>query len=79
MGEMRSGAPQPPCRDCAARCVGCHGKDEGGSWRCAAYGAYQAAMDKLRADKRGSMGASDVMRHYLRARSARHAKGVRRR
>lgn len=70
MGEVRS-VPQPPCWDCADRRVGCHGADESGAWRCDAYGAYQAEMDKLRAAKRETKDAADVMRWYARARTAR--------
>lgn len=70
MGEVR-GVPQPPCRDCADRRVGCHGTDASGAWCCDAYGAYQAEMDKLRAAKRETKDAADVMRWYARARTAR--------
>lgn len=71
VGEVRRGTPTPPCRDCADRRVGCHGTDESGAWRCEAYGAYQAEMDKLRKEKREAKDAADVMRWYVRARSAR--------
>ena len=70
MGEVR-GVPQPPCRDCADRRLGCHGTDESGAYRCAEYGTYQAEMDKLRAAKRETKAAADVMRWYARARTAR--------
>lgn len=32
------------CKDCEFRCVGCHGKDRDGAWRCRKWGEYQ---DKL--------------------------------
>jgi hypothetical protein len=33
-----------PCtRDCPRRCVGCHGKDETGAWRCKEWGEYEEA------------------------------------
>lgn len=32
----------PPCKDCAARYVGCHGRHEDGRPRCEAYGEYEA-------------------------------------
>ena len=32
----------PPCKDCAARYVGCHGRREDGRPRCEAYGEYEA-------------------------------------
>lgn len=53
------------------RCVGCHGMDERGGYRCAEYGTYQAEMDKLWAAKRETKDAADVMRWYARARTAR--------
>lgn len=53
------------------RCVGCHGMDEQGGYRCAAYGAYQAELDKLRAAKQEAKDTADVLRWYIRARTAR--------
>ena len=70
MGDRRD-VPAAPCRDCTERRVGCHGADESGAWRCGAYGAYQAELDKLRAAKRETKEAADVMRWYARARTAR--------
>lgn len=46
------GSPVPPCRDCGARCVGCHGRDENGRHRCDAFGAYEAEKDQFNAGKR---------------------------
>lgn len=36
-------APLPPCKDCAERAVGCHGKKDG-EHRCKRYGAYMEQM-----------------------------------
>lgn len=71
MDNGRNGVPAAPCRDCAKRRVRCHGADESGAYRCAEYGAYQAELDKLREEKREAKDAADVMRWYVRARSAR--------
>ena len=71
MGEKLTGAGVSPCKDCRTRCVGCHGTDESGVWRCAAYGVWQAEMDRLRKEKREAVAAADVMRWYCGARSAR--------
>lgn len=32
-----------PCLDCEMRCVGCHGKNPDGTWRCKAWGETQEA------------------------------------
>lgn len=32
-----------PCLHCAERCIGCHGKNEDGSYRCGRFAAAEAA------------------------------------
>lgn len=71
VGERQNGVPEAPCRGCTMRCVGCHGMDERGGYRCAAYGAYQAELDKLRAARQEAKDTADVLRWYIRARTAR--------
>lgn len=35
-----------PCKGCQMRCVGCHGQNEDGTWRCEKYGAYRIELKK---------------------------------
>lgn len=39
-----------PCLHCAERCIGCHGKNEDGSYRCGRYAAAEAAKAEERAE-----------------------------
>ena len=38
-----------PCRDCSRRAIGCHGKNEDGTWRCEDHRKWQAAQAEKRA------------------------------
>lgn len=39
-----------PCLRCAERYIGCHGKNEDGSYRCGRYAAAEAAKAEERAE-----------------------------
>lgn len=55
-----------PCRGCGKRFVGCHGKKDDGTYRCAEYGAFREKVEESR--KRAQVGeATQYMIDYTMA------------
>lgn len=67
------------CADCAARFVGCHGKNPDGTWRCAAWGEEQTRRTARRDESRGQWLKAAVGRSYtnesIRRRELRRQRG----
>ena len=52
-----------PCKDCATRYVGCHGK-------CQAYKVYVVKQDAIKANKTSAHRLDDDIRHVRRSKGA---------
>lgn len=61
-----------PCYGCTVRFDGCHGQDESGCWRCAAYQAFREQIAAMNAAKAKAIAADNdtwtVYRTHLRRR-----------
>ena len=55
-----------PCRDCGMRCVGCHGKDRDGAWRCRKWGEYQDELEEEQRRTSRERLESMVSNNYIR-------------
>lgn len=55
-----------PCKDCEFRCVGCHGKDRDGTWRCRKWGRYQEKLAEEQQRTSRERLAAIVGRDYTR-------------
>lgn len=55
-----------PCRDCRERFMGCHGRTADGTWRCEAWGRWQAERAGELERTAGARLESRIQRGYLR-------------
>ena len=56
----------PPCKDCAARYVGCHGRHEDGRPRCESYGVYETAKAAEDAQRQELIREREIDRYQRR-------------
>lgn len=61
------------CKDCEMRCVGCHGKNEDGTWRCRKWGILQDRKAEERQKTAGARLTAMVGGDYARENSRRLA------
>ena len=48
----RWGDNNAPCQGCQDRCIGCHGQDANGLYKCERYGQFKAQHDEELATRR---------------------------
>ena len=64
----RWGERTAPCKGCQDRCIGCHGQDENGLFKCTRYAEFKAQNDKEREARREYLQQNDVLSDLHRKR-----------
>lgn len=59
-----TGQEQRPCNGCEERCVGCHGRNPDGNWRCSRWGAVQDALEEERRRTAVEQKGRQIFREY---------------
>lgn len=61
----RWGEKMAPCKDCPDRCVGCHGQDANGLYKCERYGAFKTQQDAEYAARKEFLRQNDEVAEVL--------------
>lgn len=64
----RWGESDAPCRGCPDRCVGCHGQEANGLYKCERYGAFVAALTLQKRQRKDWIDADDALSDVRRKR-----------
>lgn len=55
------GERDAPCLGCKDRCIGCHGKEQNGLYKCERYGAYVRQMDADKQERKEWVDMDDAI------------------
>lgn len=53
-----------PCNGCERRCVGCHGRNPDGTWKCTGWGNVQDALEEKRRGTAVERQGRQILREY---------------
>lgn len=65
------GERDAPCRGCADRCVGCHGQEPNGQYKCSRYGEFVQVMDAEKKERKDWVDMDDAVADVHRKKTKR--------